>query len=202
MRCVKLEAWNKKSAIGISFLSIAIQFLLFTVAERQCYPNYVLHICDSRDTAVPKLRLSFRWGSLFISSICWELRPSPVLTCRRLLPHPLTKVLHLFQVCRMWNCYCSLLQYIQFNWYIWDIFMYKMITTVRTHINANITGRFIRFEFCCILLAYKIFIQGTWEKTLFWRPRLEWKDIIKRGLQEIGWEGVDWVYVAQDGVQQ
>lgn len=166
MRCIKLEAWNKEAAIGISVLSIAIHYLLFTVAETQCYPNFVLHICDSRDTAVPKLRLSFRWGTLFISSICWELRPSPVLTCRLLLPHPLTIVLHLFQVCSMWNCYCSLLQYIKFNWYIWDIFIYIMMTTVSTHMNASITGKLIRFEVCWWLLLYKIFIQGTWEKTV------------------------------------
>jgi len=167
MRHVKLEDWNKKSTIGISFLSIAIQYLLFTVAERQCYPNYVLHICDSRDTAVRKLRLSFRWGSLFISSICWELRPSQVLTCHLLLPHPLTKVLHLFQVCRMWNCYCSLLQYFQFNWYIWGIFVYKMITTVSTHINASITGRFVRFECCCRLLAYNFLFREPEKRHCF-----------------------------------
>jgi hypothetical protein len=30
------------------------------------------------------------------------------------------------------------------------------------------------------------------------RPRHKWEDNIKIDLKEIGWEGVDWIYVAQD----
>jgi hypothetical protein len=30
------------------------------------------------------------------------------------------------------------------------------------------------------------------------RPRRRWVDNIKMGLREIGWDGVDWIHVAQD----
>jgi hypothetical protein len=30
------------------------------------------------------------------------------------------------------------------------------------------------------------------------RPKRTWEDIIKMGLQEVGWEGVDWIDMAQD----
>jgi hypothetical protein len=33
------------------------------------------------------------------------------------------------------------------------------------------------------------------------RPRHRWKDNIKMGIREIGWEGVDWMHLAQDGDQ-
>jgi hypothetical protein len=36
------------------------------------------------------------------------------------------------------------------------------------------------------------------EGTSLGRPRHRWKDNMKIHLKEIGWEGVDWIYVAQD----
>ena len=30
------------------------------------------------------------------------------------------------------------------------------------------------------------------------RPRCRWKDNIKMGLQEVGYEGMDWIDLAQD----
>jgi hypothetical protein len=30
------------------------------------------------------------------------------------------------------------------------------------------------------------------------RRRRKWKDIIKMGLMETGWEGVDWIHLDQD----
>jgi hypothetical protein len=30
------------------------------------------------------------------------------------------------------------------------------------------------------------------------RPRRRWVDIIKMGLREIGWDGMDWIDLAQD----
>jgi hypothetical protein len=30
------------------------------------------------------------------------------------------------------------------------------------------------------------------------RPRRRWEDNIKIDLQEVGWEGVDWIYMAQN----
>jgi hypothetical protein len=31
------------------------------------------------------------------------------------------------------------------------------------------------------------------------RPRCRWKNYNRMDLREIGWEGVDWIHVAQDG---
>jgi hypothetical protein len=33
------------------------------------------------------------------------------------------------------------------------------------------------------------------------RPRCRWVDNIKMDLREIGWDGMDWIYLAQDMVQ-
>jgi hypothetical protein len=30
------------------------------------------------------------------------------------------------------------------------------------------------------------------------RPRSRWEDNIKMDLEEVGWEGVDWIHLAQD----
>jgi hypothetical protein len=30
------------------------------------------------------------------------------------------------------------------------------------------------------------------------RPRHKWEDNIKMGLQEVGWQGMDWIDLAQD----
>jgi len=30
------------------------------------------------------------------------------------------------------------------------------------------------------------------------KPKLRWEDNIRMDLREIGWEGVDWIHVAQD----
>jgi hypothetical protein len=35
-------------------------------------------------------------------------------------------------------------------------------------------------------------------KRILGRPRRRWKDDIKFGLQEVEWEGVDWIGVAED----
>jgi hypothetical protein len=37
-----------------------------------------------------------------------------------------------------------------------------------------------------------------WLSSLKGRPRRPWKDSIEIGLWEIGWEGVDWIHLAQD----
>jgi hypothetical protein len=36
------------------------------------------------------------------------------------------------------------------------------------------------------------------EKIPFEITRCRWEDIIKMGLKEIGWKGVDWIDLAQD----
>jgi hypothetical protein len=33
------------------------------------------------------------------------------------------------------------------------------------------------------------------------RPRYRWQDNIRIDLKEIGWEGVDWIHLPQDGTQ-
>jgi hypothetical protein len=35
-------------------------------------------------------------------------------------------------------------------------------------------------------------------KRSFRSPRPRWKDNIRMGIREIGWEGVDWMHLAQD----
>jgi hypothetical protein len=35
-------------------------------------------------------------------------------------------------------------------------------------------------------------------KRLFGRTRCRWEDNIRMNLREVGWEGVDWIYLAQD----
>jgi len=36
------------------------------------------------------------------------------------------------------------------------------------------------------------------EERLLVRPRLRWKDNIETDFQEVEWDGMDWVHVAQD----
>jgi hypothetical protein len=45
--------------------------------------------------------------------------------------------------------------------------------------------------------AYRILVEKTGEKTLLGRPRRRWVDNIKMDLREIGWDGMDWIDVAQ-----
>jgi hypothetical protein len=46
--------------------------------------------------------------------------------------------------------------------------------------------------------AYKIFVGKPKEKRLLGRPRRRWVDSIKMDLREIGWDGMDWLDLAQD----
>jgi hypothetical protein len=45
---------------------------------------------------------------------------------------------------------------------------------------------------------YRVLVGKTEVKTSLGRPRLRWKDDIKKDLQELGCEGRDWIDVAQD----
>jgi hypothetical protein len=46
---------------------------------------------------------------------------------------------------------------------------------------------------------YLEYLVGLLEwKTLLGRPRHTWEDNIKMDLEEIGWEDVDWIHLAQD----
>jgi len=46
--------------------------------------------------------------------------------------------------------------------------------------------------------AYKILVRKPeWKKPLG-RHRCRWEDNIRINLREIGWEGVDWMHLAQD----
>jgi hypothetical protein len=42
--------------------------------------------------------------------------------------------------------------------------------------------------------AYRILVGKTEEK----RPRCMWEDNSKMDLREIGWDGIDWIDLAQD----
>jgi hypothetical protein len=46
--------------------------------------------------------------------------------------------------------------------------------------------------------AYKMLVAKPEETRLLRRPRSRWEDNIKMYLQEIGWEVVNWIHMAQD----
>ena len=46
--------------------------------------------------------------------------------------------------------------------------------------------------------AFRVFVRIPKGKRSLKRPRCRWENNIKLGLQEIGWEGVDWIDLAQD----
>jgi hypothetical protein len=46
--------------------------------------------------------------------------------------------------------------------------------------------------------AYRILVGNPEGRRPLGRPRRRWVDIIKMDLREIGWDGVDWVDLAQD----
>jgi hypothetical protein len=46
--------------------------------------------------------------------------------------------------------------------------------------------------------AYRILVGKSEGKRPLGRPRCRWVDNIKMDLTEIGWDGVDWIELAQD----
>jgi hypothetical protein len=46
--------------------------------------------------------------------------------------------------------------------------------------------------------AYRILVGKPERKRPFFRPRCRWEGNIKMYFKEIGYEGADWVYLAQD----
>jgi hypothetical protein len=46
--------------------------------------------------------------------------------------------------------------------------------------------------------AYKILVGKPEGKRPLGRPRRRWEDNIRAHLRETGWEGVDWMHMAQD----
>jgi hypothetical protein len=49
------------------------------------------------------------------------------------------------------------------------------------------------------LNAYRISVGKPKEKRPLGRPRRRWMNNIKINLREIGWDGMDWTDLAQDG---
>jgi hypothetical protein len=49
--------------------------------------------------------------------------------------------------------------------------------------------------------AYRILVGNPEGKKPLGRPRRRWVDNIRMDLREIGWDGVEWMDVAQDRVQ-
>jgi len=45
---------------------------------------------------------------------------------------------------------------------------------------------------------YKILVGKPEGMSSLGRPRHRWEDNIRTGLAEIGWEGMDWIHLAQD----
>jgi hypothetical protein len=48
------------------------------------------------------------------------------------------------------------------------------------------------------ICAYKILVGRPEGRRPLGRPRRRWEDNIKIDLQEVGWEGMDWIDMAQD----
>jgi hypothetical protein len=46
--------------------------------------------------------------------------------------------------------------------------------------------------------AYHIMVGKPEGKKPFGRPKRRWEEHIRMDLREIGWEGVDWMHMAQD----
>jgi len=46
--------------------------------------------------------------------------------------------------------------------------------------------------------TYKTYVGKPEGKRPLRRPRHRWEDNIRMNLMEIGWEGVDWMHLAQD----
>jgi hypothetical protein len=46
--------------------------------------------------------------------------------------------------------------------------------------------------------AYRVLVGRPEGRRPLGRPKRRWKDNIKMDLQEVGWEGVDWIDMAQD----
>jgi len=46
--------------------------------------------------------------------------------------------------------------------------------------------------------AYKILVGKPEGKRPLGRPRPRWKDNIRMDVRKMGWEGVDWLHLAQD----
>jgi hypothetical protein len=49
-----------------------------------------------------------------------------------------------------------------------------------------------------VIFPYRILVGKPEGKRLLGRPRRRWVDNIKIDLREIGWDGMDWIYVAED----
>jgi hypothetical protein len=49
--------------------------------------------------------------------------------------------------------------------------------------------------------AYRILVGNPEGKRPLGRPKRKWVDNIKMDVREIGWDGMDWIYLAQDGDQ-
>jgi hypothetical protein len=49
--------------------------------------------------------------------------------------------------------------------------------------------------------AYRILVGKPEGKRLLGRPRRRWADNIKMDLGDIGWDGMDWINLAQDSDQ-
>jgi hypothetical protein len=46
--------------------------------------------------------------------------------------------------------------------------------------------------------AYRVLVGNPEGKRPLGRPRRRWVDSIKMDLREVGWDGIDWIYLAQD----
>jgi hypothetical protein len=50
----------------------------------------------------------------------------------------------------------------------------------------------------CVYIIYRILVGNPEGKRPLRRPRRSWVDNIEMGLREIGWDGTDWIDLAQN----
>jgi hypothetical protein len=76
-----------------------------------------------------------------------------------------------------------------------------IIAAVKGEAQSNIKGRGARASFMAhpLYIHYIHYMVGKPEgKRPLGRPRRRWVDNIKLDLREIGWDGMDWIDLAQD----
>jgi hypothetical protein len=60
--------------------------------------------------------------------------------------------------------------------------------------------RWVVYVACMVAItsAYNNVVKKSEEKRPLWRLKRRWEDNIKMDIREIGWEGVNWIHLAQD----
>jgi hypothetical protein len=76
--------------------------------------------------------------------------------------------------------------------------MLDIINTIYIVLSHYILGSYHKIKTCSTTFAYRILVGKPEGKRPLGRPRRKWVDNIKIDLKEIGWDGMDWMDLAQD----